>query len=274
MNCTVAGATPRPGRGGPQPIPRPPGARRGPGAWWSRPGAVIPDRIGLGRVRAAFGGGANNSHPGRADRAGSDLGPPAPVSEVARAELPSGDPRPAAVLCALFEEAGQARVVLTRRSARLRSHTGEVSFPGGRLDPGESALDAALREAREEIGLDPASVEILGELPALSTWTSRAAIRPFVGALPGRPSLEANPDEVDRVFTVALTELIAPGTYHEERWELDPGAGGTGPAGATGGRRPASPVHFFEVPGETIWGATARMLRDLLDVVLPTSAPS
>ncbi|MST35191.1 NUDIX domain-containing protein, partial [Acidimicrobiaceae bacterium USS-CC1] len=184
-------------------------------------------------------------------------GPPAATTERGargQVDLPGFDPRPAAVLCALFDDGGDAAVVLTRRSATLRSHTGEVSFPGGRLDPGETPLDAALREAEEEIGLDPGGVEIIGTLRPLSTSSSGSLITPFVGVLPGRPRLRPNAAEVARVFTVTLAELVAPGTYHEEIWEREGGAFG---------------VHFFEVPGETVWGATARMLRDLLDRVLP-----
>ena len=253
----TASASPRAGRGGTQPIPRPPGARRGPGAWWSQPGVVVADRIGLDQVRSAFAG-----RRGAAEPAGDVA--VAASGEVDRVELPSSDPRPAAVLCVLFEELDQARVVLTRRSSRLRSHTGEVSFPGGRLEPGEPALDAALREAREEVGLDPSEVEIIGELRDLSTWSTRAAIRPFVGVLPGRPVLVANADEVDRVLTVALSELMAPGVHHEERWD----------APDAPDRVPGRAVHFFELRGETIWGATARMLKDLLDIVVPPVAPT
>lgn len=245
------------GRGGPQSIPRPPGACRGPGAWWAQPGAVVGDRIGLEQVRSVFLGRRGGSGEPRGVAARGSGG-------VVRVELPSWGSRPAAVLCVLFEEAGQARVVLTRRSARLRSHTGEVSFPGGRLDPGESAVEAALREAQEEVGLDPSDVEILGELRSLSTWSSRASIRPFVGVLERRPVLVANADEVDRVFTVALGDLMAPGVYHEERW----------PADGAGYEDPGSSVHFFELYGETVWGATARMLRDLLDLVVAPAEPN
>jgi 8-oxo-dGTP pyrophosphatase MutT (NUDIX family) len=245
----LAGRVAHQPRGGPQRIPRPEGVRAGPGAWWSRPGAEPPAFLGLAEVRAAFAGPA-----------------PAPVRDPAsgrpplhRVELPSTDPRPAGVLCALFEDGdGQAAVVLTRRSTRLRSHTGEVSFPGGRLDPGETALEAACREAHEEVGIDPASVEIIGELSPLSTVSSRSAIMAFVGVLPGPPRLVPNPAEVDRAFTVALAELVAPGTYHEEYWDR---------AGDV-----ERPVHFFDIPGETVWGATARLLRELLDRVLPAPA--
>lgn len=165
--------------------------------------------------------------------------------------IPGSDPRPAAVLCALFEGEHGLEVVLTRRSGNLRSHTGEVSFPGGRLEPGESAARAALREAEEEVGIDPATVRIVGTLTPLTTLSSGAAITPFVGLLPGRPRLRPNPAEVERAFTVSLRDLLAPGVHHEERWAVAGGA--------------LRPVHFFDLPGDTVWGATAGMLAELLD---------
>lgn len=168
-------------------------------------------------------------------------------------ELP-GAGRAAAVLVPLFEDDGEVRVVLTRRSATLRSHTGEVSFPGGRLEPGEDAVAGALREASEEIGINPGTVEILGQLAPLSTMSSRAAITPFVGVLPGRPSLTPSPEEVELAFDVALSDLAAEGVYREERWSA-PGMG-------------ERPMHFFELPEDTVWGATARILHELLTVVM------
>lgn len=157
------------------------------------------------------------------------------------------------MLCALFEEDGQAHTVLTRRSSKLRSHTGEVSFPGGRLNPEEQPLDAALRESREEIGLDAGSVTIIGRLGTLSTVANPAPILPFVARLPGRPELRANPAEVDRAFSVPLVELMQPGVYHEEIWTFPDGVDRS--------------IYFFELIGDTVWGATARMLRELLDVL-------
>jgi mutator protein MutT len=168
--------------------------------------------------------------------------------------LPGPSRRPAAVLCALFDEEGIAEVVLTRRSAGLRSHTGQVSFPGGRLDPGETPVQAALREAHEEVGLDPASVDVFGRLATVRTVVNPAPIVPFVAALPGRPDLHPNPAEVERAFTVSLTELSDPDVYREELWTFADGI--------------ERPMHFFELIGDTVWGATARMLWELLELVL------
>lgn len=168
---------------------------------------------------------------------------------------------PAAVLVVAFEESGEAEVVLTRRSPLLRTHTGEISFPGGRLEPGEAPAAAALREAKEEVGLDPAAVEVLGALAPLSTTSSRTALVPVVGVVDGRPALSPNPAEVARVFTVRLAELMSPPVYHQERW-------GQGDASRV--------IHFFDLPGETVWGATARVLVDLLGRVarVPPEAAS
>jgi 8-oxo-dGTP pyrophosphatase MutT (NUDIX family) len=160
----------------------------------------------------------------------------------------------AGVLVPLFEEAGETRVILTRRAAHLRSHTGEVAFPGGRLEPGEDAPAGAMREAHEEIGLDPAEVEVLGELAPLETASSRSRITPIVGALARRPRLAPNPAEVARIFDVSLAELVSDGIYREERWDL-PGHGDR-------------PMHFFELEDETVWGATARILTELLELVV------
>lgn len=154
-----------------------------------------------------------------------------------------------AVLAPLYDQDGDVHVVLTRRAWHMRSHTGEVSFPGGRQEPGETLWQTALREADEEIALDATTVERIGELDHLATVTSRSSIVPFVGVLPGRPRLVPNRDEVDAILHVPLAELLDPEVYRQERW------------GIAGLDRP---IHFFEVVGDTIWGATASMLVDLL----------
>jgi 8-oxo-dGTP pyrophosphatase MutT (NUDIX family) len=171
---------------------------------------------------------------------------------------------PAAVLVPLFESDGETRVVLTRRAAHLRTHTGEVSFPGGRLDAGESPEVGALREAAEEVGLDPAQVEVVGRLTTLATFSSGATITPVVGVLPGAPRLTANPHEVEHVFDVSLAELAADGVFREERWVVP---GRLLPV-ADSGQDGSFPVWFFELPHDTVWGATARMLVELLRLVL------
>jgi 8-oxo-dGTP pyrophosphatase MutT (NUDIX family) len=173
-----------------------------------------------------------------------------PVPEHAAPLLPSfPDARVSAVLIALVEGPDGAEVLLTRRSMEMRNHRGEISFPGGRLDPGETPVQTALREAHEEVGLDPSAPTVVGELAHLNTIVSRSYIVPIVSVLDHRPDLEPRTAEVDRVFWTPISELMLPGVYRQERW----------------GQPPMDrPLHFFELHGETVWGATAHMLVDLL----------
>ncbi len=174
----------------------------------------------------------------------------APVPEHSAPLLPSfPDARVSAVLIALVEGPDGAEVLLTRRSMEMRNHRGEISFPGGRLDPGETPVQTALREAHEEVGLDPSAPTVVGELAHLNTIVSRSYIVPIVSVLDHRPELEPRTGEVDRVFWTSISELTLPGVYRQERW----------------GQPPMDrPLHFFELHGETVWGATAHMLVDLL----------
>ena len=223
-------------------IPRPPtAAPGGPPPWTPRTGITIDDVLdALGRSGRLIADGPPVAR----------WGAPAAAS-AASAALPAA---PAAVLVALFEEGGEARVLLTRRSTQLRTHRGQVSFPGGRIDHGEDAVAAAVREAFEEIGLDPAVVRPAGFLAPAFAFSSGDPITAVVATLPARPRLVANPSEVDRVFDVALADLAVHCTV--ERWS-EPGV-------------PAFFMYFFAVEGETVWGATARMLVDLLTAVLGT----
>ncbi|HEY0518712.1 MAG TPA: CoA pyrophosphatase [Ilumatobacteraceae bacterium] len=171
---------------------------------------------------------------------------------------PSDTLRSSAVLVALADGEQGAEVLLTRRSERLRSHRGEISFPGGRVDPGESFEQAALREAHEEVALDPSVVELRGRLDAISTMASRSFIVPVVGTVDTRPGLVAAEHEVERIMWVPLAELTRADTFREEIWEFD------------GERRP---IFFFELDDETVWGATARILHQLLRVTLGVDGP-
>jgi len=148
--------------------------------------------------------------------------------------------------------------VLTRRAQHLRSHRGEVSFPGGAQEPGEDFWTTAVREAFEEVALDPALPTPIGELDHLRTVTSQSFIVPLVAELPGRPELVAHPGEVEQILHVSLAELLLPEVFHEEIWTI-------------GGQQ--RPIFFFEIEGDTIWGATAAMLRNLLAIVTGTFDP-
>lgn len=177
----------------------------------------------------------------------------------------------AAVLVPLFEEEGEARVVLTRRSSTLRDHQGEVSFPGGRIDEGEDDVAAALREAWEEVGIDPVTVEVLGRFGPVGTRRTPQLVAPVIGFLPGRAELVTNSAEVECAFDVALCDLADPAVYREERWPYSgpwlPGR----PLPDASGR---FPMWFFETPVDTVWGMTARVLVELLLRVLGISEPS
>lgn len=160
--------------------------------------------------------------------------------------------RTSAVLIPLYERDGDATVLLTRRSPALRSHTHEVSFPGGRHDDEDGDLiTTALREAREEVALDSASVRLIGELDRFVTGGSGSMVYPFVARLEHPPvDLVPNPGEVEAILEVPLRELLLDAVWREELWA---------PNGAT-----AWPVTFFELEGDTVWGATGNMLRQLL----------
>ena len=171
---------------------------------------------------------------------------------------PFPDARASAVLVALHDGPAGAEVVLTRRSWALRNHRGEISFPGGRLDPGETPEVGALREAHEEVALDPDAVRLIGRLQTLSTVVSLSHIVPVVGLLDRRPELHPAVDEVERILHVPLTMLIAPGVFREEHWDEPP---------------LDRAISFFELDDETIWGATGRMLHQLLRLAHGVDAP-
>jgi 8-oxo-dGTP pyrophosphatase MutT (NUDIX family) len=174
--------------------------------------------------------------------------------------------RRSAVLVALFEESGETHLVLTRRSFSMREHRGEIALPGGRSDANESPTDTALREAHEEVGIPESSVRVVGWLSPIVTLALGSAIWPVIGFLDGRPEMVTDPAEVDRAFTVPLAELLAEGTFLEERWRRElarPGADADG----------YFPIYFYRVPGDVIWGATARVVTELLCVVTGVEWP-
>ncbi|HEY0392523.1 MAG TPA: CoA pyrophosphatase [Solirubrobacterales bacterium] len=159
----------------------------------------------------------------------------------------------AAVLVPLYGWPDDPGLIFTERRADMRRHAGEISFPGGRRDPGDADLGAtALREAHEEIGLDPATVELDDELPPTNTFVTGYRIHPFVGHIPHprELDLQPNPAEVETVLTFSLDVL-------RESYEIRQLI------------RRGVPIHTptYEVEGHLIWGATARILSDLLSAV-------
>lgn len=160
----------------------------------------------------------------------------------------------AAVLAPLYEDAdGELHAVFTRRRDDLRRHPGEISFPGGRQDPGETLLETALREAHEEIGLPPALVDVLGALEPTPTVVTNYAIYPFVGLIePGFEWIVAD-TEVAEVLELPLAAVAA---ARGERRLVRKGI----PFRTT----------TYEVGGHLIWGATARIVETLLARISPS----
>lgn len=163
---------------------------------------------------------------------------------------PAADLRPAAVLVPLVERPGGLTVLLTRRAETLRQHTGQIAFPGGRCDPGETVVETALREAFEEIGLEPAMVEVAGLLTPYETVTAYR-VAPVVGFVRPEASLAVNAAEVAEAFEAPF-EFLMNAANHQRQSRVAP----------DGERR-----HFYAMPYEDyfIWGATAGMLRGLYD---------
>ncbi|MES0349214.1 MAG: CoA pyrophosphatase [Desulfobacteria bacterium] len=150
---------------------------------------------------------------------------------------------PSAVLLLLFEKDGECNVLFTRRSEKVAYHRGEISFPGGTTDPDDSdLLHTALREGAEEIGLDQRDVRILGRLDDIFTVTTGFVITPYVGIIPYPYKFEINTDEISELIFLPL-RAIAEKCHVED-----------------------SGVTHFRLQGHIIWGATARILKQFLDL--------
>jgi 8-oxo-dGTP pyrophosphatase MutT (NUDIX family) len=159
-------------------------------------------------------------------------------------------PRQAAVLILLYPDAGDLRLPLTVRSDRLPNHRGEVSLPGGAIDPGEDGpISAALREAHEELGVPPEAVTVWGTLSPLYISPSNYRITPVVGMIDPAPALRPNDAEVSSVITVTVRELLDPALVVEEQWTL---------------RGAEVRVPFFAIAGHKVWGATAIVLSEFV----------
>jgi 8-oxo-dGTP pyrophosphatase MutT (NUDIX family) len=165
--------------------------------------------------------------------------------------------RPAAVLVPILTAAPDQRLVFTRRSDTLSRHAGEISFPGGLVDEGEDLAAAALREAREELGLSSSDVELLGALPPVHTTVSGILIVPFVGLLATDPRFTPNADEIAEVLEYPMGQLRDAGAERELEWE---------------GQR--FQTFVYDMGGHVIWGATARILWSFFDLLERAGATS
>lgn len=172
----------------------------------------------------------------------------------AQARVDGKDCREAGVLALLFPlgtgpHAGEPALVLTVRRDHLPDHPGQIAFPGGRREPDETLRETALREAREEVALDPRHVHVLGALTPLYIPPSGFCVHPFVGTCRHAPTLRPTDAEVGRILRVPLARLLDPSTLVRETWTL---------------RGARVEVPYFAVEGHTVWGATAMMLAELL----------
>ena len=151
--------------------------------------------------------------------------------------------RSASVLVGLFDQNDETHVVFIRRASTLRAHSGEIAFPGGATDVSDgSSIVTALREAQEEIGLDPSRVEVLGIMKPVFTVVSNFLITPVVAYLPGGPGkLQLQESEVAEIILLPLQGLADPTIYHAEQWMRD---------------NVPHTVYFFDHGSYRIWGAT------------------
>lgn len=160
--------------------------------------------------------------------------------------------RSAAVLAAIFRRDGADHLLFTLRRADLPEHPGQIAFPGGARDGEEGPLACALRESHEEIGLDPATVTVLGALPN-RTSSSSYRVHTIVGRITGTADLTPDPAEVAEIFAVPFEELFDDSRWEDREIEF------------AGGERRLSP--HFDQDGHTIWGLTGRLTLDLIATI-------
>ncbi len=167
-------------------------------------------------------------------------------------QIVNPDARPAAVLVPIIAREPEVTVLLTQRAASLRQHSGQIAFPGGKLDPGESEVEAALREANEEVGLDPAGIATIGLLDPYFTGTG-FRITPVVAMVRPQPALVLNAGEVEDAFEVPLSFLLDAANHQIHSREV------------RGAQR-----SFYAMPfgDRYIWGATAGIIRRLYERLL------
>ena len=177
---------------------------------------------------------------------------PAPARSGWKAGVFPEDARIAAALLLVYQGAEGPAVPLTVRASGLTRHAGQISLPGGAADPGETLAETALREASEEIGVDPSSVTVLGELTPVHVLVSGFTLHPVVGVTHERPAFQAAPDEVDEILEVSLEHLrdasrIRQGTRLREGIAIE--------------------YPYFDLLGHQVWGATAMVLGEFICLI-------
>ena len=169
-------------------------------------------------------------------------------------DQPADDARRGAVLALFYPKGSRTHIALILRPTYSGVHSGQVGLPGGGYEAlDEDLMQTALREAYEEIGVPPHSVHILGQLSPLYVFASNYLVQPFVGWVPTRPNFRIDPYEVARLIEADLEQLLDPANRVEEEWTL---------------RDRTATVPFYQIDGETIWGATAMILSELLALSL------
>jgi 8-oxo-dGTP pyrophosphatase MutT (NUDIX family) len=160
---------------------------------------------------------------------------------------------PSAVLLPIYYKEGEVHILFTRRTENVREHKRQISFPGGARQEGESLLDTALRESAEEIGLAPDKVKVLGELDDALTITTNYVVSPFVGLIPWPCDFKPDGWETDEIIEAPIPALLDEESWHHK-------------TEVVAGKRVTA--YFYHYRGNVIWGATARILAQFLELFI------
>ena len=181
------------------------------------------------------------------------------VAERPRLSLEREGRRLAAVLVPIFIKDGDYHILFTKRTELVRQHRGEISFPGGHFEAGDgSLLQTALRETSEEVGIAQNEIKVLGTLDDVFTHVSGIVISPYIGLIPYPHNLRLEAHEIAEVIEPPVPALLAGGCFREEVVQY---------------MGEYHTVYYYDYQGKTIWGATARILHQFLDIYTRAAAP-